>query len=638
MTFKTSQGLGSHLNCCHYYKVEQDQELQKGNINIILPPATKDAAGKTSNPTFRRMYATVESNMIAVHEDGCDDKNADNNVNTTNQKLRKDGEVDGRKDNRGMSIRTVYTNQEKLTHIERYESWLNEELGKGNVHATVSSYIHKLRLPTKFKIYLSTKGAGWREPERKRSIIDAVTSKLKKNLSVPNRSRLYLPKYPVMERELVKQLKEKRSRKARVSALWIRTTAKNLSTDTNFKASNGWLFRFLRRNKIRYRKRKNQKSVSAEEKRSKLQLWHQKLCYEVLPYRNGHIGSYDGMFGRFPPDRRYNMDQVPMPFVVEQNDTYTEETDCHVHVRGVGSEGLSKRQYTVHVFINAGGTGNGYIDLICRGQGKRVSQVEKEAYNTKVNVRWQKKAWVDREVMIDIAKSFVLFKREKHGDDAVLLFADNLDAHCYQPVLDIFAEANILVWFIVPGCTDLIQPIDAGIGRSIRIYVGHALDRWLSVDGNLDLWEGKLSASERRIMMTNFLASAMDKMLSEEKKEVRIGAFKRTGCLIELSNRELAEPDGDMQFSDDYIKPQGLIGKYVVPIQAGITMGIGTHDVAVPDDQLTAEAIDGISNDEEENNDLLGGEGDNEELDESQDVIQSNEDEECLVPGGIDKV
>ena len=221
MTFKTFQGLGSHLNCCHYYKVEQEQELQKGNINIILPPATKDAAGKISNPTFRQMYATVESNMIAVHEDGCDDKNANNNVNTTNQKLRKDGEVDGRKDNWGMSIRTVYTNQEKLTHIERYESWLNEELGKGNVHATVSSYIHKLRLPTKFKIYLSTKGAGWREPERKRSIIDAVTSKLKKNLSVPNRSRLYLPKYPVMERELVKQLKEKRSCKARVSALWI---------------------------------------------------------------------------------------------------------------------------------------------------------------------------------------------------------------------------------------------------------------------------------------------------------------------------------------------------------------------------------------------------------------------------------
>lgn len=66
-------------------------------------------------------------------------------------------------------------------------------------------------------------------------------------------------------------------------------------------------------------------------------------------------------------------------------------------------------------------------------------------------------------------------------------------------------------------------------------------------------------------MMTHFLASAMDKMLSEEKKEVRIGSFQRTGCLIELNNRVLEQPDGDIKSSDDYIKPQGLLGKYVVP-------------------------------------------------------------------------
>ena len=90
-----------------------------------------------------------------------------------------------------------------------------------------------------------------------------------------------------------------------------------------------------------------------------------------------------------------------------------------------------------------------------------------------------------------------------------------------------------MVWSVVPGCTDLIQPIDAGIGRSVRIYVGHALDRWLSIDDNLDEWEGKLSASDRTVMMTNFLATAMDTILSEEKKEVCIGSFLRTGCLIE---------------------------------------------------------------------------------------------------------
>ena len=178
-----------------------------------------------------------------------------------------------------------------------------------------------------------------------------------------------------------------------------------------------------------------------------------------------------------------------------------------------------------------------------------------------------------------------------------------------------------MVWSVVPGCTDLIQPIDAGICRSVRIYVGHVLYRWLSIDDNLDEWEGKLSASDRRVMMTNFLPTSMDKILSEEKKEVCIGSFFRTGCLIELNNRELEEAYGNIKFCDDYIKSQGLVGKYVIPTRAYYSgMGVGNDDITVPEERENADIIDYIV-DKGENNDFLGGEGDNEELDHMQDVI-----------------
>ena len=88
--------------------------------------------------------------------------------------------------------------------------------------------------------------------------------------------------------------------------------------------------------------------------------------------------------------------------------------------------------------------------MIFRGKGTRISRIEKYSYNPLINVRWQNKAWVDREVMLEISRTFAEFKRENHGDDAVLLFADNLDAHCHLPVLEIFAQANIFVWFVVP--------------------------------------------------------------------------------------------------------------------------------------------------------------------------------------------
>ena len=119
--------------------------------------------------------------------------------------------------------------------------------------------------------------------------------------------------------------------------------------------------------------------------------------------------------------------------------------------------------------------------------------------------------------------------------------------------------------------------------------------------------------------MSNFLASAMDKILSEEKKSVRIGSFRRAGCLIELHNRELAQTERNIKFSDDYIKPQGLVGKYVIPLRIGLGMGITAAEADLPEERETPEAIDAMVN--EENNDFLGGEGDNEELDYLQNVI-----------------
>ena len=124
----------------------------------------------------------------------------------------------------------------------------------------------------------------------------------------------------------------------------------------------------------------------------------------------------------------------------------------------------------------------------------------------------------------------------------------------------------------------------------------------------------------------------MDKMLSEEKKSVRTGSFRRTGCLIELHNRELAQTDINIKFSDDCIKPQGLVGNYVIPLRIGLGMGITDEEADLPEERETHESIDAIVN--EENNDFLGGEGENEELDDLQDVIE--EDECALVPGGFD--
>ena len=134
----------------------------------------------------------------------------------------------------------------------------------------------------------------------------------------------------------------------------------------------------------------------------------------------------------------------------------------------------------------------------------------------------------------------------RHGDLPVLLICDYLDAHCHGPVLNVFHEAKVFVLFVVKKCTDCLQPIDAGIGRCMRVYVGHALDSWLSVDENLDLWEQGLPAPERRILMTHFLEESMEQILSSKKERMRIGCFERTCCLLRLNTHK----------DDELVKPQ----------------------------------------------------------------------------------
>ena len=50
-------------------------------------------------------------------------------------------------------------------------------------------------------------------------------------------------------------------------------------------------------------------------------------------------------------------------------------------------------------------------------------------------------------------------------------------------------ECNTLVWHYPGGCTDALQPIDAGLGAFIKVEVGKQLDIWFENGDNLERWE-----------------------------------------------------------------------------------------------------------------------------------------------------
>ena len=129
----------------------------------------------------------------------------------------------------------------------------------------------------------------------------------------------------------------------------------------------------------------------------------------------------------------------------------------------------------MHLVFNAGtcNHADGWCDIVTKGTGKRIRAAENELYDNKVDMFWQKKAWVDNEVMMKVARKFVNCKNEKHGEDVwVLLFCDNLGAHVRDDIRKSFGDNKVFFCYFRPGMTNFIQSIDAGLGRSVRISVG----------------------------------------------------------------------------------------------------------------------------------------------------------------------
>ena len=132
-----------------------------------------------------------------------------------------------------------------------------------------------------------------------------------------------------------------------------------------------------------------------------------------------------------------------------------------------------------------------------------------------MDVLFQDKAWVNRECAEQWAlQTLAPFCTElvKHGvEGELLLLHDNLDTQKqrkYKKALSMVTRTKS--WFGAEDRTDLWQPVDQGFGWEVKREMGAVQETWLEDDDNLSLWEdGKLSASDRRILLTHWFAEAV---------------------------------------------------------------------------------------------------------------------------------
>ena len=358
-------------------------------------------------------------------------------------------------------------------------------------------------------------------------------------------------KYPLAANLLVAEFKLRRAAGSKVTKLWLKKKMKEkigacygTEQAAKFKGSSNWFQRFKGRHNSVLRRRTNKKKVCADDGRDTILKFHWGLRKSLKTKRRRNKSSeVDPKYGRWTPKNRYNVDQVPLPFVNERGTTYDTLGAKQVWV-SQPSSGLDKRQATLQLCIRADGEQNVKPALIFRGKG-HVATAEKGKYDKRVDVYFQQIAWMDKEINMHWVQGTLIPGIGK-GSDEKVLFADNVgfqqSKEFHEKCRD---ELNTVVYMLPENHTDKLQPIDAGCGRMMKLKIGAAMETWLEEKDNLDKWQDKLSARERRILMTQWTGEAWSELCSNQTFFKRL--FEKTGCLI--------TSDG----SDDFkISPQGL--------------------------------------------------------------------------------
>ena len=260
--------------------------------------------------------------------------------------------------------------------------------------------------------------------------------------------------------------------------------------------------------------------------------------------------NIDKTYGFYKPVNRYNFDQIPLPFCNFKNDTITTKGEVQVVVHGNSND--DKRFATLQLLIRAEGE-QPKVTIIFRGQGVRITRQEKNSWDPRVHVMFQKKAWFDRPTSKLWDKEvFARHIEERTDKEGVrpesIAFCDNLDAQTHPDFHAALKSHGTSRYLLKAKETEALQTIDVGIAAISKWLIGDEQDKWLLSNlENVELWEGAISASMRRVLITQWVGAAFERLFRDYKETI-FKCFRKCGQLITI----------DESFDNDILPISGI--------------------------------------------------------------------------------
>jgi hypothetical protein len=466
-------------------------------------------------------------------------------------------------------------------------------------------------------------------------------------------------KYPNAENQTMLWVKRMRGKGTKVTSrltkakmrLHVRQHHPGDAAALVFKASAGWLKRFMGRYRLTWRRRNDNATKSVDELMPSVakfinDLRALRVSKPSVLVDNNPATLFDVRYGMYGPYNTLDVDQVPLPFASADPSTLEFIGTQRVWIKTPGS-GLDKRQATLQLLIRALGK-QPKPCLLFRGcpelkrQYDKDNRVREEAeYDDDVVVLWQAKAWADTKTCVKWAEgAFAEFVESELNGGESLVLADNLKSQVKDDFVEAVKAKNGLMVFGPKGATHVWQPVDHHIGREYGRLMGIYYDEWMAEQFD-SIVGGHVSAGERRVLLTKWAGRAY-RHLEQEREECEkavlqdpsaepsrfFKAFLRTGCLVTRDGTQ-----------DEEIRPHAhikgdLLANFKRRIHSPQQLQRRVREQEQPEEQFVLQVSSSEDNSDDDDDDDSGSDWNSE--DEDDEEVDSEDDEQEPVPDDME--
>ena len=397
----------------------------------------------------------------------------------------------------------------------------------------------------------------WRKSEDSiRKLSEEVCGKKRSRLEGAGR-RLHSDE---LEERLRNWILRQREQRIRVSRKNIQQMAQKMniemSLSSDFKASNGWVDKFLSRNQFVIRSKTSVCQKTPADHLSKLVKFVRYVRQLRIKYN-------------CPQENIFAMDETPVWLEGSASTTIAKKGAKEVPIKSTGHE-----KVRITVILTGRGDGSKMKPYIVIPRKKPISELEDMK---DVVVQYNTKSWMDDCLTEDYLKRVI---GHFHFSKRLMVW-DAFRCHISKATSSVLRRMGIHAAVIPGGCTGLIQPADVSWNRSLKCKIQDKYDEWLSngehsftANGNMrppsfvqlvkwirEAWNSiptsQVEESMKQCGITNSTDGSEDEKILCFKPgrglEHGLSFLRSSEPSNELSNEEESDYDEDVMAIDDDI-------------------------------------------------------------------------------------